>query len=131
MEDLLSNKGFKIIVIILIILIFIIVLSTSSQKSVTRIDNKNDFSEILKKDDTVIIDVRTKDEYNSGHIPKAINIPYNELETKVTYDKDKHIVVYSKNDSRSHMATVILEEMGYKKIYEGDITKYEGKLVTD
>ena len=131
MENLLSNKSFKIIVIILIILIFIIVLSTSSQKSVTRIDNETDFSEILKKDDTVIIDVRTESEYNSGHIPKAINIPYNELENKVTYDKDKTIVVYSKEDSRSHMATVILEDMGYKNIYEGDITKYEGKLLTE
>lgn len=129
MENLLSNKSFKIVVIILIILILIIVLPTSSKKSVSKIDDKSTFTEILKKDDTVIIDVRTETEYNSGHIPKAINIPYDELK-KISYDKDNNIVVYSKNDSRSHMAAVVLEEMGYKNIYEGDITKYEGKLVT-
>lgn len=131
MEKILSNKSFKIIVAILIILILIVVYTKSSQKSVTLIDNKSDFNELIKKDDTIIIDVRTESEYNEGHIPKAINIPYNELETKIKFDKDKEIVVYSQNDSRSHLATVVLENMGYTNIYEGDISKYDGKLVTD
>lgn len=131
MEKILSNKSFKIIVAILIILILIVVYTKSSQKSVTLIANKSDFNELIKKDDTIIIDVRTESEYNEGHIPKAINIPYNELETKIKFDKDKEIVVYSQNDSRSHLATVVLENMGYTNIYEGDISKYDGKLVTD
>ena len=129
MEKLFSNREFKIVVLILIILIIVLVYMKSSQKSVVLIEDKSDFSEILNKQDIVIIDVRSESEYNEGHILKAINIPYNELNSKVKYDKKMKIVVYSKNDARSHMASTILEDMGYTNIYEADMTDYDGKLV--
>lgn len=129
MEKLFSNRGFKIIVLILIILIIVLVYMRSSQKSVILIEDKSDFSEILDQKDIVIIDVRSEGEYKEGHISKAINIPYNELKDKVKYDKKMKIVVYSKNDARSHMASIILKDMGYVNIYEADITDYDGKLV--
>ncbi len=129
MEKLFSNREFKIVVLILIILIIVLVYMKSSQKSVVLIEDKSDFSEILNQQDIVIIDVRSESEYNEGHILKAINIPYNELNSKVKYDKKMKIVVYSKNDARSHMASTILEDMGYTNIYEADMTDYDGKLV--
>ena len=46
---------------------------------------------------TVLIDVRTKDEFESGHLEKAINIPYTEIEEQIkliTKDIYKNIVVY-------------------------------------
>lgn len=104
MEKIFSNRGFKIIVLILIILIIVLVYMKSSQKSVILIENKSDFSEILDQKDIVIIDVRSESEYKEGHILKAVNIPYNELKNKVKYDRKMKIVVYSKNDARSHMA---------------------------
>ena len=128
MEKIFSNRGFKIIVLILIILIIVLVYMKSSQKSVILIENKSDFSEILDQKDIVIIDVRSESEYKEGHILKAVNIPYNELKNKVKYDRKMKIVVYSKNDARSHMAAIILENMGYTRIYEADITDYDGKL---
>ena len=128
MEKIFSNRGFKIIVLILIILIIVLVYMKSSQKSVILIENKSDFSEILDQKDIVIIDVRSESEYKEGHILKAVNIPYNELKNKVKYDRKMKIVVYSKNDARSHMAATILENMGYDHIYEADITDYDGKL---
>ena len=131
MKKIFSNKGFKIIVAILIILILIILYTKSLQKPVTIINNNSSFNELLKQDDIIIIDVRTDSEYNEAHIPKAINIPYSELESKIKYDKDKLIIVYSQNDSRSHLAALVLEDMGYTNIYEGDISKYDGKLVTN
>ena len=129
MEKLFSNREFKIVVLILIILIIVLVYMKSSQKSVVLIEDKSDFSEILNQQDIVIIDVRSENEYNERHILKAINIPYNELNSKVKYDKKMKIVVYSKNDARSHMASTILEDMGYTNIYEADMTDYDGKLV--
>lgn len=129
MEKIFSNRGFKIIVLILIILIIVLVYMKSSQKSVILIENKSDFSEILDQKDIVIIDVRSESEYKEGHILKAVNIPYNELKNKVKYDRKMKIVVYSKNDARSHMASTILEDMGYTNIYEADMTDYDGKLV--
>ena len=125
-----DGKGFRIFIGILIILVIIIISSNDSKSSITLIENKEDFNEVLKEDDVVIIDVRNADEYEESHIPKAINIPYNELQTKVHYDKNKKIIVYSYNDSRSHLAAVVLEKMEYKNVYEGDMSKYNGKLVT-
>ena len=128
MEKIFEKKGFLILVFILIVLIIIIVNSGNSQNEVTTINSKNELSELLKQDDTVIIDVRTLDEYNQSHIPQAINIPYNELENKIKYEKNLNIIVYSDNDSRSHFAAIILQDMGYKNIYEANISDYQGNL---
>ena len=126
-----KDKFFKILIVSLIILFLIVISISNNKKSITVIENSDNFNDILKRDDIVIIDVRNQEEYNEEHIPKAINIPYNELQTKINYSKNKKIIVYSKNDSRSHMAAMVLEKMGYKNIYEGNITKYNGRLITN
>lgn len=130
MEKTFEKNWFRILVGVLIIVILLIA-TNSSKNEITIIENSTDFSEVLKQDNLVLIDVRSKEEYNESHIPRAINIPYNELENKVKYDKDLNIVVYSYNDSRSHLATTVLEKLGYKNIYEGDMSDYKGKLVTE
>lgn len=130
MENTFEKNWFRILVGVLIIVILLIA-TNSSKSEITRIENSTDFSEVLKQDNLVLIDVRSKEEYNESHIPRAINIPYDELENKVKYDKDLNIVVYSYNDSRSHLATTVLEKLGYKNIYEGDMSDYKGKLVTE
>ena len=126
-----NNKIFKILIISLIILFLIVISISNDKKRVTVIESPDNFNDILKQDEVVIIDVRNQEEYNEEHIPKAINIPYNELQTKINYSKDKKIIVYSKNDSRSHMAAMVLENMGYTNIYEGNIANYNGKLITN
>ena len=130
MENTFEKNWFRILVGVLIIVILLIA-TNSSKNEITRIENSTDFSEVLKQDNLVLIDVRSKEEYNESHIPRAINIPYDELENKVKYDKDLNIVVYSYNDSRSHLATTVLEKLCYKNIYEGDMSDYKGKLVTE
>ena len=47
----------------------------------------------LKKGTTILIDVRSKEEYKKGHIPEAVNIPYNELTTH-KFPKNKEVIVY-------------------------------------
>ena len=130
MENTFEKNWFRILVGVLIIVILLIA-TNSSKNEITRIENSTDFSEVLKQDNLVLIDVRSKEEYNESHIPRAINIPYDELENKVKYDKALNIVVYSYNDSRSHLATTVLEKLGYKNIYEGDMSDYKGKLVIE
>lgn len=77
--------------------------------------------EISNKNSTVILlDVRSKQEYEEGHLESAINIPVFELENKannILKDKTKTIIVYCASGSRSRRAKEILEEMGYKDIY--------------
>ena len=69
----------------------------------------------------VILDVRTQDEYNQGHIPGAVLIPDTEIRTKaekVLTDKDQRILVYCRSGRRSKLASEILLELGYTNIWE-------------
>ena len=69
----------------------------------------------------IILDVRTQEEYDQGHIPGAILIP--DTEVKVTAedvltDKDQLILVYCRSGRRSKLASEILVELGYTNIKE-------------
>ena len=87
-------------------------------------------SELTADKDVVIIDVRSKSEYNDGHIPHAKNIEYTQIRDKVKYDLNTKIAVYCQTGARSHVAAVQLNEMGYKYVYDmGGIDNYRGKLV--
>lgn len=72
-------------------------------------------------EDVVILDAREQDEYDSGHIPGAILIPYTEIENKaedILPDKDKQILVYCRSGRRSKIAAEILSSLGYTNIKE-------------
>ena len=69
----------------------------------------------------IILDVREQDEYNAGHIPGAILIPYTQIEDKADKmlpDKDPLILVYCRSGRRSKLAAEILAELGYTNIKE-------------
>ena len=69
----------------------------------------------------IILDVRTQDEYDQGHIPGAILIPDTEIKAKaedVLTDKDQLILVYCRSGRRSKQAAEILAELGYTNIKE-------------
>lgn len=69
----------------------------------------------------IILDVRSQEEYDEGHIPGAILIPNTEIEERaeeVLTDKDQLILVYCRSGRRSKMAAEILAELGYTNIRE-------------
>ena len=69
----------------------------------------------------IILDVRTQEEYDEGHIPGAILIPNTEIEAtaeEVLTDKDQLILVYCRSGRRSKLAAEILVELGYTNIRE-------------
>ena len=69
----------------------------------------------------VILDTRTQEEYDEGHIPGAILIPYDEIlekaETMLT-DKNQLILVYCRSGRRSKLAAEDLVKLGYTNIKE-------------
>jgi len=70
------------------------------------------------KEDIILLDVRDKEEYETGHIPNAINISRGSLDFKVHLiipDKNAKVIVYCGLDLRSPLATKSLNDLGYKK----------------
>jgi len=72
-------------------------------------------------EDYIILDVRTQEEYDQGHIPGAIVISHEEIAEKaedVLTDKDQLILVYCRSGRRSKLAAEALVELGYTNIKE-------------
>jgi rhodanese-related sulfurtransferase len=83
---------------------------------VTVADIKND---IVTGKNYVLLDVRTSEEFNAGHLPKGINIPRVTLEFligKLYPNKDAKIVLYCRTDARAALSTNTLKEMGYTNV---------------
>lgn len=83
--------------------------------------------------DFVLLDVRTQEEYASGHIPGAICIPNETIgseEIPELPDKDQLILVYCRSGNRSKQASQKLAEQGYTNVVEfGGINGWTGEIV--
>ncbi len=69
----------------------------------------------------VILDTRTQEEYETGHIPGAIVISHEEIKEKaeaVLPDKDQLILVYCRSGRRSKLAAQDLVDLGYTNVKE-------------
>ena len=82
----------------------------------------------------IILDVRTQEEYDQGHIPGAIVISHEEIAEKaeeVLTDKDQLILVYCRSGRRSKIAAETLVELGYTNIKEfGGIIDWPYEVTT-
>ena len=79
----------------------------------------------------VLLDVRTPEEYRSGHIPGSKNIPLQTIDRvgSVAEDKDTALYVYCQSGARSRQAAGMLKQMGYTNVNNiGGIAAYEGKV---
>ncbi len=68
----------------------------------------------------LLIDVRSPAEFSSGHLPRAINLPLNELETllpRYTRDKQQVLLVHCKSGMRSGLAAKRLKSQGYHNTF--------------
>ena len=72
------------------------------------------------KKDVIILDVRTQEEYDSGHIKNAVCLPNEDIisEPDILPDKDQEILVYCRSGNRSKQAAQKLADMGYENIIE-------------
>ena len=69
----------------------------------------------------IILDTREQDEFDEGHIPGAILIPYTEIEERskeMLPDKDAQILVYCRSGRRSKIASESLAKLGYTNVKE-------------
>jgi rhodanese-related sulfurtransferase len=80
-----------------------------------------DYRETVQKEDHFLVDVRTKPEFRSGHVAKAVNIPLDELASRLDdIPTDQPVVVICESGSRSRFAAATLAGAGYKTVLNID-----------
>ena len=77
--------------------------------------------EMMVSQKVVIVDVRTPEEYDGGHIPNAILVPNESIGDDMPEalpDKEATLLIYCRSGRRSKEASEKLLKLGYKSIYE-------------
>ena len=113
--NILKFINFPIIIIILLCLYVF----GSCKNDFKTVDVK-EFEELIKKDNVTILDVRTDDEFKSGHIEKAINIDYESKDfiknCKEKLNKDNTIAIYCQSGYRSNKSAKLLTKENFTVI---------------
>jgi len=82
-----------------------------------------------KKDASLLLlDVRTPEEFAAGHIPGAVNIPYDQVAAHLgEIPKGDEVVLYCHSGRRAGLATEVLAANGYKKLahLQGDMQGWQ------
>lgn len=82
-------------------------------------------------DDFVLVDVRTPDKYEEGHIPRAISIPLDDMKERAEdeLNKNQRVIIYGENHDHpnSNSAAKVLESMGFRKVSDFDGGVYAWK----
>lgn len=107
--------------------------NSSTENSDYRQIDMEEAEKIMKEEkDYIILDVRTPEEYEEGHIPHAINIPNETISTKEISElpnKEQLILVYCRSGNRSKQAAGKLSKLGYSNIVEfGGIIDWKGEI---
>jgi rhodanese-related sulfurtransferase len=92
------------------------------------------FAKRMQKRKTIVLDVRTPEEYKEGHIKNAIN--YNFLDSLAfdrqigTLNKNKKYLLYCKSGKRSGKAMMLMQQKGFKKLHhlDGGITAWTQEI---
>jgi rhodanese-related sulfurtransferase len=88
-------------------------------KSLLGMGPQVNFAQLLKEG-AVILDVRTKSEYQQGHIKGSINVPLNNLSNHYSkLKKDKAIITCCASGMRSAQAKSILKSNGFSEVHNG------------
>ena len=111
----------------LLIIIFCIFLLSGcgGTKNTDSSDGSVNYMEAKEKiinDGAILLDVRTKEEYDDKHIDGASLLPLDEINvdsiSKLVNDKDTPIIVYCRSGNRSKQAREKLIALGYSKVYD-------------
>lgn len=80
--------------------------------------NQEEVKTLLKEERTVLLDVRTEDEYWEESVEDSLNIPLHELEERIIeLDKEKTYITFCRSGVRSKAAALVLLEEGFTKVF--------------
>ena len=104
------------------IIITVFTLGVNAQNSKHQILDKATYQDSLVQPNVTLIDVRTTEEYESGHLDKAQNIDFLNEELFIKeiekFDKSQPIYIYCRSGNRSGKAATLMQELGFQNIYD-------------
>lgn len=109
---------------------FLFIISGCAQNRYTNI-SVDEAAQMMQKEDVVVLDVRTEEEYASGHIPGAILLPLQHLPDRVDeLNKNKTYIVVCRSGNRSAQASELLVKEGFSSIYNmtGGMNEWKGEV---
>ena len=128
-----SNKRFLIMLLTFALPFGCVGCSGSSSVTYEQINGAEAKTLMDSESGYIIIDARTQEEYDEGHIPNAILIPEYEIADRAKKelpDKDQLILVYCRSGRRSKIAAEELVKLGYTNVKEfGGIIDWEYEIV--
>ena len=101
-------------------LIMLLIVSCGQEMPVVETVEKGTFK-VLMQNEYPLIDVRTPQEYDEGHIEKASNIDFNapDFNERISkLDKEQPFLIYCAAGGRSAKAAALMQSLGFKKVYE-------------
>jgi len=112
------------------VIALIVLISRNALKGITNISVQN-VNELLKENDLLILDVRSNEEFNVGHLKGSQNIPVQSLSLKIASIldwKNKKVLVYCHSGGRSLAASQMLKKSGFTKIHNmvGGVSAWVG-----
>ena len=131
----------KILILGIAVMIFVFIMTGCSKKGTNK-SNQTSYEQISAEEakkimdtesDYIIIDTRTQEEFDEGHIQGAVLIPEYEIKERaeeVLKDKQQLILVYCRSGRRSKLASQALADLGYTNVKEfGGIIDWKYGLV--
>lgn len=100
--------------------------------------DQNSWTESIDKSKkSIVLDVRTPQEYDEGFIPNAINLNIHDSQFFIDginkLNKNDFIHIYCRSGSRSFQACEIMKQFGFENVYnlEGGIIEWKGKIINN
>ena len=86
--------------------------------------------ELMINENAILVDVRSEEEYNEGHIDGALLLPVDSINedsaSEVIESKDSTVIVYCRSGNRSSQALQILNDLGHENVYDlGAMSNWE------
>ncbi|MBD1388924.1 rhodanese-like domain-containing protein [Neiella sp. HB171785] len=114
------TKGFSSLLQVIVTIVALCSFAAANAETVAPKDPQMAWQQVVNG--AVLIDVRTTEEFQQGHLAGAINIPYELIVAGVQHHQlgpDTDIVVYCRSGRRSGIAEQQLNQAGYSKVYNG------------
>lgn len=107
---------------------------SAAEEAFQRISPEEAARRMKEETDYILLDVRTQEEYDDGHIPGAVCLPSDMIEEGMpfSFDKDAEMLLYCHSDKRSAEAASKLRAMGYTNVSDiGCILDWPYETTTD